>query len=182
MSIGVRKAVAGTALTALGMVVAAPVAFWFVTLAIDRHLGLGQVLPVHVCLILAAAAVLIGLFWMFWAHSYLVFLGKGLPLEAFGRALHPTSALVTTGPYAYTRNPMVLGFLFMLLGTALVRGSVSGLVMVPIIAAAIMLHYVEFEDKALVKRFGADFEQYRANVPLLIPRLSAYVHTPIANT
>jgi protein-S-isoprenylcysteine O-methyltransferase Ste14 len=178
MSFGAKKALVGLALTTTALGLAAPVGFWFLSLAVDRALGLAPVISAPASLILAATAILVGAFWITWSYSYLVFVGRGLPVEAFGRALHPTSVLVTTGPYAYARNPMVLGLLFVLLGVALLRRSVAGLVMVPAIAVLIAAYLVEFEERALVKRFGADYDEYRHNVPILIPRLSPYIHEP----
>ena len=180
MSFGAKKAFIGLAFATAALGVAAPVGFWFLSLAVDRALGLSPVLSAPVSLILAAAAILVGVFWITWAYSYLVFVGKGVPLEAFGHALHPTSVLVTTGPYAYARNPMVLGLLFVLFGVAFLRRSVAGLALAPLIATLIAAYLAEFEERALVRRFGADYEEYRHNVPMLIPRLTPYIHESTA--
>ncbi len=174
MSVSAKKAAAGLVVTGLFIGAGAPAAFWFVSLLLDRALGFGPAIPVPISLILAAASILVGVFWVTWSYSYLVFVGKGLPLEAFGRALHPTSILVTAGPYAYTRNPMVLGALFVLLGVAFLRRSVAGMAMVPVLAAIAAAYVAAFEEKALIRRFGADYEEYRRKVPMLIPRLTAY--------
>ncbi len=177
MSVGVRKAALGAAVALLAGVVA-PVLFWFISLWLDRALGFGPVMARPVSLILAAAAMLFGIFWVLWAHSYLLFVGKGVPLEVFGWAIHPTRVLVTTGPYAYTRNPLALGLLFILLGVACLRSSISGLVLIPIITVLMLAYLAEFEEKALATRFGDDYANYRRGVPLLFPRLRAYVHVP----
>lgn len=182
MTVSVKKAVFGLAVTLLAMGIAAPVAFWFVCTALDSALGMEPVIPKPVSLILAAAAILVGVFWATWAYSYLVFVGKGVPLEVFGRALHPTRYLVTAGPYAYTRNPMMLGAFFALLGVACMARSLSGLILVPIIAALFLVYAAHFEEPHLVRRFGADYEEYRRNVRSLIPRLAPYVHETVANT
>ena len=122
--------------------------------------------------------MLIGVFWILWAWSYLLFVGQGLPLEVLGRALHPTQILVTTGPYAYTRNPMVLGLRFILLEVAFFRGTLSGFVMVPAVGLLTWGYLAIFEERGLMKRFGASYEKYRRDVPLLFPRLSAYGRIP----
>ncbi len=177
MSIPARKSALGIAISLIVFGLGLPVAFWLLAVAIDQALGLTPLLPRSLSLILAATAALIGVFWVSWSYSYLVFVGKGLPLEAFGRALHPTRILVTTGPYAYVRNPMVIGMFFILLGAAFLRGTLSGFVVIPVLMALVALYLAEFEEKALVRRFGADYEEYRDNVPLLIPRVSPYTHT-----
>ena len=176
MTVSVKKAVFGLAVTLLALGIATPVAFWFVSVALDGALGVQPIMPKPVSSILAATAILVGAFWATWAYSYLVFVGKGLPLEVFGRALHPTSYLVTAGPYAYVRNPMMLGLFFALLGVACLARSLSGLLLVPIMAALFLVYAARFEEPHLVRRFGADYEEYRRNVPSLIPRFTAYVH------
>lgn len=175
VTVGVRKNLLGIVITVILMGIAVPVGFWLLAGAIDRTLPLGPLPDQAVFLILAATSLLIGIYSISWAYSYLVFVGKGLPLEAFGKALHPTRYLVTTGPYAYTRNPMILGLLFILLGIAFLERSIAGLILVPVLAGFISLYLVEFEEKALVRRFGKVYEDYRRNVPLLIPRLNPYI-------
>jgi len=178
MSIGIHKKVFGTAASLILLMAVAPAAFWLISAGLDHAFGLTRLVSEPWSSILCAASALIGVFWILWAWSYLLFVGRGLPLEVFGKALHPTQALVTTGPYAYTRNPMVLGLLFILLGVAFFRGSLSGFVLVPAIAIAAWLYLAEFEEKGLVSRFGEDYEKYRRGAPMLFPRLSAYVHAP----
>lgn len=180
MDISTRKKAFGTAVSVILVGVVAPAVFWLVSAGIDQAFGLGRLLGVPWSSIISAASALIGAFWILWSWSYLLFVGQGLPLEVFGRALHPTRVLVTTGPYAYTRNPMVLGLLFILLAVASFRGTLSGFVLVPVAGLLTWLSLVVFEEKGLVRRFGADYEKYRRSVPLLFPRLSAYVHIPSA--
>ena len=143
--------------------VALPAAFWLVCVGVDHALGLTGVIGEPWTSVLSAVCALIGVFWILWAWSYLLFVGQGLPLEVFGRALHPTQVLVTTGPYAYTRNPMVLGMLFLMLMIAFANGRLSGFVAVPVIALGSWLYLSVFEERGLVARFGDDYERYRAS-------------------
>lgn len=178
MTISTHKTIWGTILSLLVIVIVLPGAFWVVCIGLDRGLGLTRIVGEPWTSVIGAACGLVGIFWVLWAWSYLLFVGRGLPLEAFGRALHQTRVLVTTGPYAYTRNPMVIGVLFLLLGVAFIRGSLSGFVLVPLILLGVWLYLVVFEEKSLTARFGENYERYRASVPLLLPRLSAYTHVP----
>ena len=179
MSVSTRKAIFGIVLSLILVGVAVPVVYWFIAAALDKTFGFSHLGDSPILLILAAFSFLIGVFWVSWAYTYLLFVGKGLPVEAFGTAWHPTKVLVTTGPYAYTRNPSVIGLLFLLLGIALLQRSISGFVMLPVIVALIIPYLIIFEEKALLARFGNDYAQYRSNVPLLFPRFSAYVHENI---
>ena len=179
MKLGRSKAIIGTLASGIGAFVVVPVVYWFIIRALDSAVGWRYDLAGMPALIASAASFLIGLYWVLWAWSYLVFVGQGLPMEAFGVALHPTRVLVTNGPYAYTRNPMILGVLFIMAGVALLQGSKFGLILLPADVALISLYLVVFEENGLKRRFGADYEAYRHNVPQLLPRLSAYVHVPV---
>lgn len=182
MTIGLRKTIAGTAAGLVGVLLVIPAAFWLGASALDRLFGLKPVIYRPASQILCAASILIGVFWISWAYSFLVFVGKGLPLEAFGRAVHPTRFLVTTGPYAYTRNPTIFGLLFVLLGVALLRGSVSGLILVPVLGVLLCLYLVAFEEKGLARRFGVQYDDYRRSVSILIPRPTPYVRQPVTGS
>ncbi|MDI6827585.1 MAG: isoprenylcysteine carboxylmethyltransferase family protein [Armatimonadota bacterium] len=147
-----------------------PGAFYLLSKWLDNLLGFSPFPPESVSKFLAALALLIGIFWVLWAYSYLHFVGRGSPIEAFGIALYPTQTLVTSGPYAYTRNPMVLGELFILLGIAFAVRSLSGLLLIPVLAVAAVIYLKMFEEPALVRRFGEAYLEYRRRVPVLIPK------------
>ena len=146
-----------------------PGAFYLVGGRLDHVFGLPPFPPQAVNEFLAAIALVIGIFWVLWAYSYLHFVGRGSPIEAFGIALYPTQTLVTTGPYAYTRNPMVLGELFILLGIALLMRSIAALVLVPILAFLAVFYLRTFEEPGLVRRFADQYRHYRERVPALVP-------------
>lgn len=176
MEISIRKKIWGTAVSLVLVALVAPAVFWLVCAGIDRALGLPRLVFQPWSQILTAASAVIGLFWILWAWSYLLYVGRGLPLEVFGRPLHATQVLVTTGPYGFTRNPMVLGLLFILLAVAFFRGTLSGFIGVPIVGLGAWIYLAGFEEKGLVRRFGERYTKYRNSVPLLFPKLSIYVH------
>lgn len=80
--------------------------------------------------------------------------------------------LVTTGPYAVTRNPMYLGHLVFLAGIALLTRS-------PLAAAVAVAHVPWFsarvrrDEARLRERFGAPYDEYCARVPRWLPGLTA---------
>lgn len=80
--------------------------------------------------------------------------------------------LTTTGPYAYTRNPLYLGSVVIALGFALAARSLwIGLVLV-VLFLAIYLPVIKSEEQYLRGRFP-EFDDYCSKVPRLIPRFSA---------
>jgi protein-S-isoprenylcysteine O-methyltransferase Ste14 len=83
----------------------------------------------------------------------------------------PTERLVVRGPYRRVRNPMISGVLCVLLGEALAFGSVAVLVWFAIVFALNAVYFPLIEEPDLQRRFGADYEAYRAAVPRWLPRL-----------
>lgn len=87
-----------------------------------------------------------------------------------GTTFHPVhperaSVLVTTGSNAVSRNPMYVGLTGLLLAHAVWRGSWVALVPVAGFVGVIDRLQVEAEESALVAKFGAEYETYRASVP-----------------
>ena len=68
--------------------------------------------------------------------------------------------LVTTGAFRFSRNPMYLGMVLVLLGTACAIGTVSGLLVTPIFMLIIELRFIRPEERMLREVFGAEFEDY----------------------
>ena len=86
----------------------------------------------------------------------------------------PTTRLVVLGPYRHVRNPMISGVLAILLGEAAIFASVPLLLWFAGVFAVNALYLPLVEEPGLRKRFGADYDAYRANVPRWLPRLSPW--------
>jgi protein-S-isoprenylcysteine O-methyltransferase Ste14 len=80
---------------------------------------------------------------------------------------HPeqSSALVTTGANAVSRNPMYVGMAGLLLAHAMHRGSWSALVPAAAFVAFVDGYQVRFEERALRETFGEEYDAYCAAVP-----------------
>jgi protein-S-isoprenylcysteine O-methyltransferase Ste14 len=88
-------------------------------------------------------------------------------------------ALATSGPYAYTRNPLYLGSLLIGVGFAVAaRGWWVGVVLV-VMFFAIYLPVIRDEEAFLRQRFP-EFEEYARRVPRMFPRLVARENDPAA--
>lgn len=70
------------------------------------------------------------------------------------------SALVTTGVYRVTRNPMYLGMALVLFGTSITVGAYSALFVAPIFMAIIELRFIRPEEVMLRELFGDAFDNY----------------------
>lgn len=80
---------------------------------------------------------------------------------------HPerTTALVTTGPYSVTRNPMYLGLTGFLVANAVRKGSLTSLLPVVAFVAVVDRVQIASEEAALLDRFGPAYDAYRTAVP-----------------
>ena len=79
-------------------------------------------------------------------------------------SLTPQTALITTGPYRFSRNPLYLGGnVFIFFGAALVLGSPAALVLTAL-HLPLMDRFVRREEVQLEQTFGADWLRYKAQV------------------
>ena len=108
---------------------------------------------------IAGAVVLVQAFARFVAE------GRGTPAPAA-----PTERLVIGGLYRYVRNPMYLAVVAAITGQALMLGQPALLGY----AAAVWITTAAFarwyEEPALTRQFGAQYETYRRGVPAWRPR------------
>ena len=82
----------------------------------------------------------------------------------------PPQNLVSTGPYAYTRNPMYLGHLIFLIGLTLTFN--SSLAAIITVAMAVWFHLRVLGDEAkLTQRLGEPYVDYTKTVKRWIPGL-----------
>jgi protein-S-isoprenylcysteine O-methyltransferase Ste14 len=105
-----------------------------------------------------------GIAFAIWARTYL---GGNWSSSVTVKIDHE---LVRSGPYRWVRHPIYSGMILGMLGTALVRGQVRGLV-------AVVLLYVGFkiksriEEHAMAGAFGAQYDEYTRTTGAIIPRL-----------
>jgi protein-S-isoprenylcysteine O-methyltransferase Ste14 len=96
----------------------------------------------------------------------------GIALSLFARArttvnpLKPreSSALVTRGVYRWTRNPMYLGMLIVLVAWALLMANWLAFIGLPLFIVFINRFQIGPEERVLRERFGAQFDDYCARV------------------
>ncbi|HEV8364664.1 MAG TPA: isoprenylcysteine carboxylmethyltransferase family protein [Gemmatimonadaceae bacterium] len=92
----------------------------------------------------------------------------------------PPRRLVVRGPYRYVRNPMISGVLLILFAEAMLLLSRAHLMWALTFLAMNALWIPLFEEPQLAGRFGEDYEEYRRNVPRLVPRLRPWEARPHA--
>jgi len=75
-----------------------------------------------------------------------------------------SSSLVTQGPYRFTRNPMYLSMSMALCGAAVVLGSITCLLILPLFVWLITTRFIRVEEAMLTERFGETYRAYRQRV------------------
>ena len=78
-------------------------------------------------------------------------------------ALHPT-ALVTHGPFRFSRNPIYLGFLLIYGGCGLLLNSLWIVLLAAGVVAGLTQAIIVRDEHLLEKRFGDEYRTYRARV------------------
>lgn len=72
----------------------------------------------------------------------------------------PTTALVTGGPYRFTRNPIYLGFVLIFLGFTLLAGTLWGVLLSPFLIWAYSAVVIRAEEAYLKNKFPDEYQQY----------------------
>jgi len=139
----------------------------FGSLYMDRTLGLPQLLPgvlgmaIGIPPLTAGLALHVWCLVLFWKAK-----GMGVPVS-------PPPEVVTAGPYAWTRNPMLIAIFAWLYGIGFLLNSISMVfVWTPVFMIVNVIELKLVEEPELERRLGASYREYKRRVPLLIPRIS----------
>lgn len=86
----------------------------------------------------------------------------------------PTQNLVVTGLYRYVRNPIYVALVAVTLGQAVLFGDQRLLWYAALLWLFFHVWVLVFEEPTLKETFGAQYEDFRANVPRWIPRFTPW--------
>jgi protein-S-isoprenylcysteine O-methyltransferase Ste14 len=105
------------------------------------------------------AALMVASLLLF-GYAVKLFRAAGTPVPA----RKPTTAIVTTGPYRFTRNPIYLAFSLLQLGLALLVG--SWWLLATLVLAFALMHWIVVprEERYLEARFGDEYRRYKTSV------------------
>jgi protein-S-isoprenylcysteine O-methyltransferase Ste14 len=119
-----------------------------------RHFGLDRSLLVILGLTLVAAGILLGV------SAVGLFRRSDTTPEPWTS----TTAIVTTGVYRYTRNPMYLGMASIYAGLAAVADSPLALILLPAVLLIIQSQVIAREESYLAAKFGDVYLDYKRRV------------------
>ena len=112
----------------------------------------------------------LGLFLAIWSvRTFYIKGGEGTP-----GPWRPISNLIISGPYRYSRNPMILGVVNLLLFESALFTSMTFLLWATVFFVGNIIYFKTFEERELIKRFGTDYENYKNEVPMLFPKFTPY--------
>ena len=104
------------------------------------------------------AFVLGGILLILWAAR--LFEAAGTTMKPFEQS----AALVVRGPYRFTRNPIYLGMACALTGVAVLLGSLSPWIVIPVFIILIERLFIRREEADLEGRFGPGYEAFKVRV------------------
>jgi protein-S-isoprenylcysteine O-methyltransferase Ste14 len=162
---GAGRHVAAAVLLPGIVAVAVPAALVAWTGSVNAGWGLPgplELVPAAVGLVLAAAGVAL----FAWTAHLFARRGRGTlaPWD-------PTTRLVIEGPYRHVRNPMITAVGAVLAGETAALGSPPLALWLAGFALVNAVYIPLVEEPGLVRRFGGEYETYRANVPRWLPRV-----------
>lgn len=136
----------------------------FLSIKTDDFLGLPNIIDRRLAEILSIPFIVFGSFLVIWSVSCFI-KAKGTPVP-----FNPPKDLVTTGPYARSRNPMITGVFVVLLGIGIYLCSYSLILFY--LPAFIFFNYMELkkvEEPELEKRLGEKYFEYKNKTSMFLP-------------
>ena len=93
-------------------------------------------------------------------NAFRGFIKAGTPVIPFERS----TVLVTSGSFRFTRNPMYLGMVLILLGVAILFGTLGPFLPIPFFIWVIQTRFIVGEERFLSELFGEQFLAYKRRV------------------
>lgn len=115
-------------------------------------------LPHGVGYVLGAVLIVIAVWLLFWGVR--VMRSAGTSEKTFV----PTTALVTTGPFQFSRNPLYVSLTLFYLGIAIAAQSLWALALLFVVLFVMQRGVIDREERYLEHKFGADYVRYKQRV------------------
>lgn len=161
----------GQLLAYMMIFIVVPIITYVTGMRIDLLLSLPAFPPFPVNLLFGFTVFYVGLKMGIKSTKLLYNRGLGLPWGEARKDVE-TSKLVVTGPYAYTRNPMILGYSLLPCGMGLMFRSIGMSTTIPFVVVLINVALVKIKEEShLEERFGKEYLDYKRSTPFLIPKL-----------
>jgi protein-S-isoprenylcysteine O-methyltransferase Ste14 len=127
--------------------------------------GKGAVFSDRAVVLLSGLFFVAGIPWVIWAVLWQLWKGKGTPVPVV-----PTKEFLSSGPYRYCRNPMMLGFFLYLAGWVSLFNRAGSWIAALVLMILLVLEIKWIEEKELEQRFGDVYRAYKKKTPFLLPK------------
>lgn len=108
--------------------------------------------------------------WLLWGAAIAIF---GLIVRGYAAGyLRKHQQLATSGPYAFTRNPLYLGSMFLAAGFCVASHSWISTLLLAVYIAVFYPVVIRREQSELERHYGSAFLDYASRVPAFWPRLT----------
>jgi protein-S-isoprenylcysteine O-methyltransferase Ste14 len=114
--------------------------------------------PTPVALLIGASVSVLGLAFRAWASGH----------------IRKNAQLATSGPYAFTRNPLYFVSFLLGLGFTIASGRLVLGLLFAALFLGIYLPVMRVEASTMARLFGEEYELYRRSVPLFFPRITPF--------
>jgi len=114
--------------------------------------------------VLGVAITAAGLGFAVWARAYI---GTNWSSSVTVKVGHQ---LIRTGPYRWVRHPIYSGMILAMLGTALERRQVRGVIAVVLLYAGFKIK-CKIEERTMTNTFGAEYADYSRSTGAIVPKL-----------
>jgi len=140
----------------------------YISIQLDRVLNFPGFISIPYNIFIGLLSVGFGFFIGLW--TIILFMkAKGTPVP-----LNPPQKLITTGPYALVRNPMLIGWFGILFGIGFFINSISlTFIFTPAFLVLNIIYLKKIEEKELEKRFGEEYLRYKKEIPMFIPKIKS---------
>ena len=137
----------------------------FGSLNTDKTLNFPDLLPGQIGISIGLVLLFLGSLYWIWCIIWFI-KARGTPVP-----FNPPRELVTGGPYAWSRNPMLVGVFAFLFGVGFLLGSISMVfIWTPLFIIFNVIELKLVEEPELERRFGESYREYKKRVPMFFPR------------
>ncbi|MFA5167116.1 MAG: isoprenylcysteine carboxylmethyltransferase family protein [Candidatus Omnitrophota bacterium] len=130
--------------------------------------GREAVFPSLAAVLLSGLFFVAGIPWVSWAVLWQLLKGRGTPVPVV-----PTKEFLSSGPYRYCRNPMILGFFLYLAGWAALFNRAGSWAAAIVLMVLLILEIKLIEEKELEQRFGDVYREYKKKTPFFISKFQS---------
>jgi protein-S-isoprenylcysteine O-methyltransferase Ste14 len=77
----------------------------------------------------------------------------------------PATAVVTGGPFRFTRNPLYLSMTMLYLGISALANGLAPVLLLPVVLRLMRRGVIEREERYLERKFGDEYLEYKVSAP-----------------